>query len=179
MFALLKHHSTSWGGQYNYANFQCGLAPRIYWYVFICFMNSFIKNEIDYLVVCNLDDFNWIYISITFLSGNPLCMWNSWNSLINLLQFLFFDIAQFLLKCNLENSLWIQSFCVNPQTEKEIDLISLCFIIISLIFSLVLVADSWTKHHQANHNGSKKILDSNYNLYTYFCDFTKVSKFSL
>ena len=84
MFALLKHHSTSWGGQYNYANFQCGLAPRIYWYVFIYFMNSFIKNEIDYLVVCKLDDFNWIYISITFLSGNPLCMWYSWNSLTRL-----------------------------------------------------------------------------------------------
>ena len=87
VFALLKHHSTSWGGQYNYANFQCGLAPRIYWYVFICFMNSFIKNEIDYLVVCNLSRWlNWIHISITLFSGNPLCMWNSWNSLINLLQ---------------------------------------------------------------------------------------------
>ena len=80
VLSLLKHHSTSWGGQYNYANFQCGLAPRIYWYVFIYFMNSFIKNEIDYLVVCKLDDFNWIYISITFLSGNPLCIRYSWNS---------------------------------------------------------------------------------------------------
>ena len=41
----------------------------------------------------------------------------------------------------------------------------------------MLVADSWTKHHQANHNGSKKIIDSNYVQYLHiFWRFHKKSQ---